>query len=128
MGEIFAICCIFILFDIVSGIAAALKHKALSSNAMREGLYNKLAEILLLLLAVVCNFVLDMQPFHQLDIPPEIAYVVAVYVVIMEILSIIENICLLNPNIPLAKLLMIFNINVDSNGSDDVDLESAPEK
>lgn len=128
MGEIFAICCIFILFDIVSGIAAALKYKSLSSSAMREGLYNKLAEILLLLLAVVCNFVLDMPPFHQLGIPPEIAYVVAVYIVCMEVLSIIENICLLNPNIPLAKLLMIFNINIDKDEPDDVDLETAPEK
>ena len=115
MGEIFVICCIFILLDIISGIAAALKSKSLSSTVMREGLYNKLAEILLLILSAVCNFVLDMPPFHQLGIPPEISYVVAAYVVCMEILSTIENICILNPDIPLAKLLMIFNIKLDKN-------------
>ena len=115
MEEVFVICCIFILLDIMSGIAAALKSKSLSSMAMREGLYNKLAEILLLLLSAVCNFVLDMPPFHQLGIPPEIAYAVAAYVACMEILSAIENICTINPHIPLAKLLMIFNIKIDKN-------------
>jgi toxin secretion/phage lysis holin len=120
MGEAFIICCIFILLDIISGIAAALKSKSLSSTVMREGLYNKLAEILLLLLSAVCNFVLDMPPFHQLGIPPEISYVVAAYVVCMEILSTIENICILNPDIPLAKLLMIFNIKLDKNDSIDI--------
>jgi toxin secretion/phage lysis holin len=115
MEEVFVICCIFILLDIMSGVAAALKSKSLSSTVMREGLYNKLAEILLLLLSAVCNFVLDMPPFHQLGIPAEIAYAVAAYVACMEILSTIENICTINPDIPLAKLLMIFNIKIDKN-------------
>ena len=56
-------------------------------------LFNKVGEILLLLLGVLCNLMLDTYPFTQLGIPSEVAYAVAVYISSMEVLSILENIC-----------------------------------
>lgn len=106
------ICGILILMDIVCGIAAAARNKELCSSIMRDGLYNKFGELMLLLLAIFMNEVLLMSPFDKLGIPPEIAYTVAIYIAVMEIVSIVENICKINPELPFAKILLMFNLNL----------------
>lgn len=111
MIKLTVVCCVFILIDILSGIAKASKSKELSSSVMREGLYHKIAELFLLGLAVFCHWTLSMEPFNSIGIPAEIMYVVCGYIAVMEIVSIIENICLMNPDIPLAKVLSFFNID-----------------
>lgn len=107
-----AICCVLILMDIVCGIAGAARNKELCSSIMRDGLYNKFGELMLLVLAIFINEVLVMAPFDNLGIPPEIAYCVAIYIAVMEIMSIIENICKINPELPFAKILLMFNLNL----------------
>lgn len=107
-----AICSILILMDIVCGIVGAARNKELCSSIMRDGLYNKFGELMLLLLAVFINEVLLIAPFDKIGIPPEIAYAVAIYIAVMEIISIIENICKINPNLPFTKILLMFNLNL----------------
>lgn len=107
-----AICGILILMDIVCGIVGAARNKELCSAIMRDGLYNKLGELMILLLAIFVNEVLLIAPFDKLGIPPEIAYSVAIYITGMEIVSIIENICKINPSLPFAKILLMFNLNL----------------
>lgn len=107
-----AICSILILMDIVCGIAGAARNKELCSAIMRDGLYNKFGELMLLLLAIFVNEVLLITPFDKMGIPPEIAYAVAIYIAVMEIISIIENICKINPELPFAKILLMFNLNL----------------
>lgn len=112
MTTMAAICCILILMDIVCGIAGAARNKELCSAIMRDGLYNKFGELMLLLLAIFVNEVLLIAPFDKMGIPPEIAYAVAIYIAIMEMISIIENICKINPELPFAKILLMFNLNL----------------
>lgn len=112
MATMVAVCCILILMDIVCGIAGAARNKELCSTIMRDGLYNKFGELMLLLLATFINEVLLIAPFDTMGIPPEIAYAVAIYIAIMEIISIIENICKINPELPFAKILLMFNLNL----------------
>lgn len=107
-----AICSILILMDIVCGIVGATRNKELCSAIMRDGLYNKFGELMLLLLAIFVNEVLLIAPFDKIGVPPEIAYAVAIYIAVMEIVSIIENICKINPNLPFAKILLMFNLNL----------------
>jgi toxin secretion/phage lysis holin len=107
-----AICAILILMDIVCGLVGAARNKELCSAIMRDGLYNKFGELMLLLLAIFINEVLSIMPFDKIGIPPEIAYAVAIYIAVMEIISIIENICKINPNLPFAKILLMFNLNL----------------
>lgn len=126
MMLVFAIVCAFVLLDVVSGLAAAIKNKELSSSVMHEGLYNKLGEVLLLVVAMFVGSILDIPPFTQLGIPPEVMYLVAVYITLMELVSILENICKLNPSLPIAKILAIFDIEVDGSGDDDVESKQAP--
>lgn len=123
---VFAIVCVFVLLDVVSGLAAAIKNKELSSSVMHEGLYNKLGEILLLVVAMFVASILEVYPFTQLGIPPEVTYLVDLYITLMELVSILENICKLNPNLPIAKILDIFDIEIDGSGDDDVESKQAP--
>lgn len=112
MVNMATICCILILMDIVCGIVGAARNKELCSAIMRDGLYNKFGELMLLLLAIFINEVLLIAPFDKIGIPPEIAYAVAIYIAVMEIVSIIENICKINPELPFAKILLMFNLNL----------------
>ena len=106
-----AVCCVLMLMDIVCGITAAAKNKELCSAIMREGLYNKFAELMFLLLGIIAHEILLIPPFNNIGIPPEIANTVALYTAGMEFISIIENICKINPNLPVAKILLMFNLN-----------------
>lgn len=104
-----AICGALILMDIVCGIIGAARNKELCSAIMREGLYNKIGELMLLILAIFINEVLLIAPFNKMGIPPEIAYTVAIYIAGMELISILENICKINPALPFKKILLMFN-------------------
>lgn len=128
MINICGCCCILILFDIVSGIIGAAKNNELSSSIMRDGLYAKTGELLLLAMAAFLSYAVTMPPFDSLGIPSEILYSIGAYIALMEILSIIENVCKINPDIPLSKILLIFNLGIDSPAKDGVVSESAPEE
>lgn len=109
----------FILFDVLIGVTNAyLKHE-LSSSKMREGLQHKIGEVFLMLLADGCYYSILVPPFDSIGVPANVVNVVAVFLVVMELMSIIENICKLNPDLPIAKIFAIFNIDIDSTDSED---------
>lgn len=128
MINISIVCGILIIMDIVCGVVAALRNKELSSYIAREGMYNKIGEVMFLIIGIIANEVLAIPPFDTLGISPSIAYLVAVYIAWAELVSILENICKINPDLPFAKILMMFNIDVDSKEEDTVELETAPDK
>lgn len=128
MINVSIVCGILIIMDIVCGTVAAMRNKELCSSIAREGMYNKIGEAMFLLIAIIANEILAMPPFDGLGISPDIAYLVAVYIAWMELVSILENICKINPELPFAKILMMFNIDVDSKEQDTVESETAPDK
>lgn len=122
------VCGILIIMDIVCGMVAAMRNKELCSVIAHEGMYNKIGEVMLLLIGIIGNKILAIPPFDGLGISPDIAYLVAVYIAWMELVSILENICKINPELPFAKILMMFNIDVDDKEQDSIESETAPEK
>lgn len=122
------VCGILIIMDIVCGTVAALRNKELCSSIALDGMYNKIGEAMFLLIGIIANEVLAIPPFNSLGISPDIAYIVAAYIAWMEVISILENICKINPDLPFAKILMMFNIDVDTEEPNDVESETAPEK
>lgn len=107
MKELFILALIFILLDIVSGILAAAVHGEISSSAMRKGLYHKMAEILLMSVGVVGQISISYTELSGV-IPDAIFQSVIVYVVAMELLSILENINKANPKLKLNVLKAMF--------------------
>ena len=97
--KIYIIVAGFILADILTGIMQAVYKGDLNSTKLRQGLFHKLSEILAVGVSTgleyVCNYV-------QLGIELPLLNTVSIYICIMELISILENICEVNP--ALAKL------------------------
>lgn len=97
--RLFIILC-FILLDIITGLVKAFSTDGYSSEKMREGLWHKLAEIIAFLFCVVCDITF---PQFEISLPFKLCNAVSVYIVFMEIGSVIENLGIMSPE--LAKYL-----------------------
>ena len=84
----------FIIGDLLTGLLAALKNKQFRSSVMREGLFHKAGEIATRGLGMMCD---KFAPFVHIELPVDLVVVVASYLSLMEIGSIIENIRKLSP-------------------------------
>lgn len=89
----------FILFDVLSGLLKAFYKGDLNSSRLREGLYHKASECLALIGSGLLNYGCRMV---DLDIDLPLLPAVGAYICVMELVSILENIAEVNPN--LAKL------------------------
>ena len=85
---------IFISFDILFGLLQALTNQTFQSSMMRQGLFQKLGEILCYLFGVVCDTAL---PLINILVPFSLANAITIYIVIMEIGSILENLSKVSP-------------------------------
>lgn len=101
----YVICGVFILFDFITGLLKAFKKKEYTSTVMREGLYHKIGSILVVAFGCLVDYG---QQFIDIGIHLPISLTVCAYIIIMEIGSIIENICLINPKIMSDKLKSYF--------------------
>ena len=95
----------FIVLDFATGLTKAFATKTFTSTKMREGLFHKVA----LLLCMILGFLVDhAQGSIDLGITVPVAAAVCVYICLMEITSIIENVCKINPQIVPDKLAVLF--------------------
>lgn len=106
--------CIFL--DVVSGLVKALKNGEFSSSRMRKGLYNKVAVIIVLLLAWVAQIGFDMmilpQEYESLQTVLSIVFpAVGVYLILMEAGSVLENAGEIVPELKNKKLWALFGID-----------------
>lgn len=96
----------FILFDMVTGLIKAFKEKKYTSSIMREGLFHKTASILCVVFGGVVDYA---QTFIDIGVTIPITIPICVYIILMEVGSIIENICSINPEIMPKKLITYFS-------------------
>lgn len=106
---------IFIALDFASGYIAAVKNKEVSSKVMREGIFHKAALIMLMVLAAAVEYA-EGFVFTENPIPVEMPC--CVYICIMEITSVLENICKMNPEILPEKIRAIFGAFIDTKKED----------
>lgn len=107
-----AIATVMMVLDIISGLAGAAKESVIQSGKMREGLWHKAGYFGLIALAAAYEVATVWINFEVAELgigmtAPEIPAVTAVcaFVVLTEVVSIVENLCVLNPDI--AKLPVI---------------------
>lgn len=98
---------IFNGLDLLSGIIAAVKEKNLKSSALRDGLFKKVGFITCYLLAWLID-----EYGKSVGIPIDIPIlpVIIGYVCVTEAVSIIENVCRMNPDLIPEKIIELFNI------------------
>lgn len=106
----------FIGADVVTGLASAWLTHTVSSKKMRAGVQHKAGELLGMAAMVGIDYSM---PLIDVPLPFSFTKVLAVYLVVMETISIFENVIMLNPEIsgPLGKLLEVIK-EVTGNGRD----------
>lgn len=104
---------IFSCADIITGFIQAVINENVETSKMRKGLLHKV----LILLVIILSFIIDM----TFGLKFFVSKIVSMYVIFMEILSIVENITKAGINV--GKLSDILKINWErgnnENGKDE---------
>lgn len=90
---------LFSAADVITGFIQAIINKNVDSSIMRTGLLHKI----LIILVIILSFIIDIT-FSL----PFISKIVCIYVIVMELISILENIS--KAGIDLGKLAEIIKI------------------
>lgn len=98
---------IFMVADIISGLIQAVINKTLDSQKMREGILRKALLILIVALSFVAQYAFNI---------PAVSKIVCIYIILMEIISIFEN--LKKAGINLGKLGELLKIKSDNTEVD----------
>lgn len=80
----------------ISGLMKALKEHEFASNVMREGLFHKAGSILIIWVATLMDYA---SVYMDLGIQGKLLIPVCVYICLMELGSILENIGIINPEL-----------------------------
>lgn len=118
---IFLVLLALIAGDVVTGILGSLANNTFKSKEMRAGLLRKSGTISLILLAMGVQGATGVIP----DMPAELGIVyngIAVYVALMEISSILENIVKINPDLADKHIFAFFGKN-EEDKEDDVNAD-----
>lgn len=104
-----ALACVMMCADVVVGFIQAAINNQLSSTKMRKGLLHK---ILILVLIFVC-LAIEIGIGHTVKLPYDIptCEVVCGYVIVMELVSILENISRGYPQFADSQLFKLFNLS-----------------
>ena len=107
---------IFSLFDVITGYIQAIINNNVDSKIMREGLFRKILLILVIFLSFIFQYAFNI---------PLISKVVCIYIIIMEIVSILEN--LKKAGVDLGKLGELLKIKAE-NETIDVNIKNIENK
>lgn len=92
----------FNFFDFGTGIIKALKSESkLSSSKLRDGLFKKVGFILCYILGWGINYA---SIYISLPFTINLLPIIVGYAIVTEVVSITENICIINPDIVPSKL------------------------
>lgn len=96
MTELLIVTVLVMVIDVATGFAGALKTGTVKSGKMREGLWHKGGFAGMVAMAYVLEYAARVADLG-VDIPAVSA--VCVWIVVTEAVSIVENLCVLNPAI-----------------------------
>lgn len=94
--EIYLIVLGFILFDVLTGFIKGLTKEGINSTALRQGLYHKLSEVLAVVGSGGLGYAIK---YLDLGVDVPLLQAVSIYICVMELISIIENLCAINPQL-----------------------------
>lgn len=99
---------IFHIIDLLTGIVSAVRNKDLDSGKMRDGLFKKIGFLFCYLVAyIIDGYGTQIGMTLSIKLLPAIV----LYTVTTEVISIIENISKINPDLLPEKLMDLFHIH-----------------
>ncbi len=107
MGYLIAFC--FVCFDYITGLYKAGATHHFSSKIMRQGLWHKAGLVLMMCAGFMVDYA---QRFVDMGMEVPVGGSVCVYIILMELVSALENICEGNPDIMPDKLCQLFGVHV----------------
>lgn len=96
---------VFIILDILTGMGKAVATKSVSSKIMRQGFWHKGAIVAVLLVACCMDAAMRAGIDIGFDVP--VFDAACIYVITMEVVSILENIKEMNPELAETKLFTL---------------------
>ena len=110
--------CVMMCADVLVGFIVAVINSNLSSTKMRKGLLHK---VLMLILIAMC-LAIELAIEHTVQLPYDIptCEVVCGYIVVMELISVLENIGRGYPKFTDSALFKLFNLTDKDNESEDI--------
>lgn len=106
MTDILIVTFLAIVLDVVTGVAGAVKTGTVKSGKMREGLWHKAGFLGVVAMAYLFEYGASVADLG-ISIPATSA--VCIWVIVTEAVSILENLCILNPQIAKSPLGKIFH-------------------
>ena len=104
--QIIIVAAIMMVLDVVFGFAGAVRQKDIQSEKLRNGLWHKAGFVGLIVLAYVIEYTAQYADLG-FDVPTVLA--VCIYVIVTEIGSVFENLCVLNPHLVESPLGALFS-------------------
>lgn len=101
-----------IVLDYLTGIAKAVYAGSISSGKMREGLWHKFSYVIVVVLAEIIEHAQTVLPLG-FDIP--LVVPAAVYIILTEIASILENLTEINPGLKENPVMNLFRKVTDND-------------
>lgn len=102
---------VFVLFDVIVGLFGAIARKEFSSTVMREGLVHKCTLIIIIILAILIQIFSAHIATLGFDMP--LVLPVSIYIIVMEVGSILETVAKTYPDISNSKIMQLFNRKED---------------
>lgn len=121
---IYIVTAAFIVLDMVTGLIKAFKEKNYSSTVMREGLFHKAGSIVVAVFGILVDYA---QGYVDIGVTIPVATAICTYIIMMEIGSIIENVCTINPGIIPNKIKQYFE-KLSDKKADVESTDAEPEK
>ena len=102
---IIVITCCFMVLDIISGFTQAVVNKCVDSKVMKQGLIHKCGFMLAIAFGCLCEYSML---YINLGFTMPIQDAVCIYIIVTEIISILENLAKISPELANAKFMNIF--------------------
>lgn len=99
------ITCLFIIIDLLTGFIKAVVNQCIDSKKMKQGLWHKCGFILAIIFAILCEYTID---FINIDYNVPFQEVVCIFIICTEIVSVIENLGKISPELRNSKIMSLF--------------------
>lgn len=98
-------CCAFMVLDLITGFIGAVVHNDVQSSKMKAGLWHKCGFLLAIMFGVLCEWA---SSFVDLGFSLPVQPAVCMFIILIEVMSNLENLCKINPELKCSKFMQIF--------------------